>query len=229
MLKRKMLTGALVAVGLFTSLEYKSIAQSSQPTIQPNGTTPQAQPTIQPSPGATQQNQTQLSAADKQFITEAAQGGMAEVEMGRLAVKQASSETVRKYAQQMINDHTKANKQLMSLATKKGVTPPTTIGSEYETVRARLSKLSGKNFDQAYMKEAGITAHKLQADLYQRQAKQGQDPDLRAFAAKTLPIVQGHLQMARDMTGDTSAGSSTSPSATPSPSPSPTSSPSPQK
>lgn len=238
MLKRKMLTAAFIAVGLLTTLEYKSIAQSTQPTpgaspqTQPTtqsspSASPQAQPTTQSSPSANPQSQTQLSASDKQFITQAAQGGMAEVQMGQLALKQASSDAVRKYAQQMIDEHTKVNKELMSLATKKGVTPPTTIGPKYEAVRAKLSKLSGKNFDSAYMKEAGITAHSQQADLFQRQAGQGQDPDLKAFAAKTLPAVQMHLQMAREMTGDTSTGTTT-PSASPSPSPSPTSTSSPK-
>jgi len=241
MFKRKMLTATLVAVGLFVSLEYKSIAQSNQPTAQPspgttqqNGTTTQPSPgttqqngtTTQPSTGTTQQNGTRLSASDRQFITQAAQGGMAEVQLGQLALKRASSNQVKKYAQQMINDHTRANKQLMALATKRGVTPPTTIGSRYEAVRARLSKLSGRNFDQAYMNEAGIKAHAEQETLYRSQSQQGQDPQLKAFAAKTLPVVQGHLRMAQKITGTTSTGT-TSPSPTSSPSPSPTSSPSP--
>ncbi len=209
MIGRKMLTAALVAVGLFASLEYKSVAQSTQST-----------------PSTTGQNQTQLSAADKQFITAAAQGGMAEVQMAQLATKQASSEAVRKYAKQMIQDHTRANKELMAIATKKGVTPPKTIGPKYEAVRAKLAKLSGKEFDQAYMQEAGVKAHAEQEALFQRQSQQGQDPQLQAFATKTLPIVRHHLQMAQKMTGSTSP-TTTSPSSSPMTSPSPSPSPSP--
>ena len=228
MIKRKMLSAALVAIGLFASLEYKSVAQPTQPTTSPNpGATQPSPPATKPSP-STQQNKTGLSSADRQFINQAAQGGMAEVQLGKLAQKRASSNAVKKYAQQMINEHTKVNKELMAIAAKKGVTPPKTIGPKYEKVRAQLSKLSGKSFDQAYMKEAGITAHTEQAALFQRQAQQGQDPELKAFAAKTLPAVQRHLQEAQAMTGSTSPATTSSPSSTtPSPTTSPTPTPTP--
>ncbi len=230
MLKRKMLTATLLAVGTFISLDYTSLAQTNPPTTAPSpGATEPSPSTTAPSPGATELNpgttqpnpgstplspgttgpdQTSLSASDTQFINQAAQGGMAEVELGQLALKQASSKAVKKYAQQMINEHTKVNNELMALATQKGVTPPTTIGAKYEAVRAKLSKLSGKNFDQAYMKQAGIQAHTEQAALFQRQAQQGQDPQLKAFAAKTLPAVQKHLQEAQAMTGTKPSASS---------------------
>lgn len=216
MLKRKMLTATLIVVGSFVSLDYTSLAQTNPPTTVPSPSTTQPSPgatqpspgatelspgTTVPSPGTTELNQTSLSASDTQFINEAAQGGMAEVQLGQLALKQGSSKAVKKYAQQMIDEHTKVNNELMALATQKGVTPPTTIGAKYEAVKAKLSKLSGTKFDQAYMKEAGVKAHTEQAALFQRQAQQGQDPQLKAFAAKTLPAVQKHLQEAQAMTG----------------------------
>lgn len=219
MIKHKILTATLVAVGLFASLEYKSVAQPTQPAVPSPGTTqpvPPATPTI---PG-TGQNQTQLSSADRKFINEAASGGMAEVQLGQLALKRGSSDAVKQYAQHMIDEHTRVNKELMAIASQKGVTPPKAIAPKHEKVRAKLSKLSGKSFDQAYMKEAGIKAHTEQAALFQRQAEQGQDPDLKAFAAKTLPAVQEHLKEAQAMTGSTSPSmmnSSPSPSPTPSP------------
>lgn len=232
MIKQKILTAAVVAIGLFASLEYKTVAQPTQPTTSPNpGATQPSPPATKPHSG-THQNPSGLSSADRQFINQAAQGGMAEVQLGQLAQKRASSSAVKKYAQQMINEHTRVNKELMAIASKKGVTPPKTIGPKYEKVRAQLSKLSGKSFDQAYIKQAGITAHTEQAALFQRQAQQGQDPQLKAFAAKTLPAVQKHLQEAQAMTGSTSppttsSPSSTTPSPTASPSPSPTPTPSP--
>lgn len=202
-MKRNIVAAVLMTMGAFISLEAVSIAQPSPPATKP-------------SPGA-QLNQTSLSPVDKQFITEAAQGGMAEVQLAELALKRASSSEVKKYAQQMISDHTKANKELMAIASKKGVTPPKTIGPQFEAVRAKLSKLSGTSFDQAYINEAGVKAHTQQEALFRQQSQQGQDPQLKAFATKTLPIVQGHLQMAEKMTGNTP----TSPSASPSPSVSP--------
>lgn len=217
MIKHKILT-AVVAVGLFASLEYKSVAQPTQPAVPSPGTTQPVPPTT-PRPGI-QQNQTGLSPADRKFINEAASGGMAEIQLGQLALKQGSSDAVKQYAQHMIDEHTRVNKELMAIATQKGVTPPKAIAPKHEKVRAKLSKLSGKSFDQAYMKEAGIKAHTEQAALFQRQAEQGQDPDLKAFAAKTLPAVQQHLQEAQAMTGRSSPSMmNSSPSASPSPSP----------
>lgn len=215
MIKHKILT-ALVAVGLFASLEYKSVAQPTQPTVPSPGTTQPVPPATTPIPG-TQQNQTGLSAADRKFINEAAEGGMAEVQLGQLALKRGSSDAVKQYAQQMIDEHTTVNNELMAIATQKGVTPPKAISGKHEKVRAKLSKLSGTSFDQAYMKEAGIKAHTQQAALFQRQAEQGQDPDLKAFAAKTLPAVQQHLQEAQAMTGNFSPSMNSSPSPSPSP------------
>lgn len=210
MLKRKMLTAALVAVGLVASLEYRSVAQTTQPTTVPSPGATQPSPSPSPTPGASGLSQTSLSPADRTFINEAAQGGMAEVELGRLALKKSSSNTVKKYAQQMIDEHTKVNKELMAVAKQKGVTPPKAIAPKHEKLRAKLSKLSGKNFDQAYMKEAGVKSHAEQEALFQRQAQQGQDPQLKAFAAKTLPAVQKHLQEAQAFTGGT-ASPATSP------------------
>jgi len=88
----------------------------------------------------------------------------------------------------------------MRLATQKGITPPTTLG-KYQAAMERLMQLSGEAFDQAYMNEAGVNAHMESAAVYQRQAGLGQDPDLKAFAATILPRVQGHLEMASEMTG----------------------------
>lgn len=229
MIKHKILT-AVVAVGLFASLEYKSVAQPTQPTVPSPGTTQPIPPTT-PRPGTTQsvppttptipgtqQNQTGLSPADRKFINEAASGGMAEVQLGQLALKRGSSDAVKQYAQHMIDEHTRVNKELMAIASQKGVTPPKAIAPKYKKVRAKLSKLSGKSFDQAYMKEAGVKAHTEQAALFQHQAEQGQDPDLKAFAAKTLPAVQQHLQEAQAMAGSSSPSMMNS---SPSPSPSP--------
>lgn len=196
MIKRKMVTAALVAVGVLVSLEYTSIAQTNQPTTQP--TTPATEPTTP----ATEPNQNTISALDRQFIINAGQGGMAEVSLGQLATKRATSDEVKQFAQRMIRDHTRANKQLLQLATQKGVTPPTDMGPKYEAAMERLSQIPSASFDQAYMNEAGINSHLESVAVFQRQDQLGQDQDLKAFAAKTLPTIQEHLQMARKMTGN---------------------------
>lgn len=189
MSKRTMVTAGLMAVGVITSVNYAAIAQPSQ-SPQPN------QPATQPNRTAT------LSALDRQFILDAAQGGMAEVSLAQLATQRATSAALKQYAQRMITDHTRANQELSRLATQKGVTPPPDMGPKYTAVRARLSQLSGANFDRAYISEAGINGHLESEAVFLRQIQLGQDPNLKAFAAKTLPIVQMHLKMARELAGN---------------------------
>ena len=186
MIKRNIVTAALVAVGVFVSLEYTSVAQSNQNTTPPNRST-------------TQQNQNTIGALDRQFVIEAAQGGMAEVSLGQMAAQRATSDEVKQYGQQMVKEHTQANKELLALATQKGLTPPKDMGPKYQAVMERMSQLPSESFDQAYMSEAGINGHLESAIVYQRQVQLGQDQDLKAFAAKILPTVREHLEMAQSM------------------------------
>jgi len=147
------------------------------------------------------QSRSQLSDLDRQFVIDAAQGGMAEVRLSQLALERSTNPEVKQFAQQMIQEHTRVNEELMQLAIQKGITPPTDVGPKYEAAMMRLMQLSGASFDQAYMNEGGINAHLENTAVYQRQAGLGEDPDLKAFAARILPRVQGHLEMAGTMTG----------------------------
>lgn len=201
MFKRKMVTAALVVAGVFASLEYTSVAQQNQPTTQQN------QPT-------TPRNQAAIAPLDRQFIIDAAQGGMAEVSLGQMAIQRATSNAVKQYAQRMVREHTQANTELMRLATQKGVTPPTDMGPRYRAVMDRLSQLPRASFDQAYINEAGINAHLESEAVYRRQSALGQDRDLKAFAARILPRVVNHLQMARDLTGNTGTQNQSRPGST---------------
>lgn len=183
MFKKVTVTTALISAGLMGSLGFSAIAQ-----------------TRPMSPATVTQNQ-QISALDRQFVMDAAQGGMAEVRMAELALQRASSQEVKRFARDMIREHTRVNEQLMRLATRNGVTPPTTVGPKYEAAMNELMKLSGTSFDTAYMNEAGINGHLEATAVYQRQAAFGKDPELKAFATRILPSVQGHLEMAGQMTG----------------------------
>lgn len=137
----------------------------------------------------------QLTQLDRLYATEAAQAGMAEVEMAKLALQKSQDNKVKDYAQQMIKDHTPVNQELMQLAKQKGITPPTDIGAKYQAVIAQLSKLSGTNFDQAYITEAGINGHMENLILHSRLLQLGQDQDLKAFAIKNMPLIEAHLQL----------------------------------
>ncbi|MHC5828171.1 MAG: DUF4142 domain-containing protein, partial [Nostoc sp.] len=121
----------------------------------PPATTLPVQATESPSPtvSPTASRQNTLSSSDKQFIKEAAQGGLAEVQLGQLASKRAVSRVVKEFGQHMVQDHTPVNNKLKQLATQKGVTLPTTIGTQNQQVKQRLSQLSGAKFDREYMNQ----------------------------------------------------------------------------
>lgn len=198
-IKRNLVMTTLVAVGLIASLEYASIAQSPSPTPSPTTTsTPIPTPTTTstPTPSPTTPS---LSQFDREFMVEAAQGGMAEVEFGKIARQKASSNIVKEYARRMVVEHTQANNKLKALAQQKGVILPTTIGEKNQDLLQDLSELSGAKFDREYMKKAGVESHEEQAKLFERQVQRGQDPQVKGFAAQTLPLVQKHLQHAQEI------------------------------
>jgi putative membrane protein len=133
--------------------------------------------------------------ADSAFVTKAAMGGMAEVKLGQLATQKASNADVKSFAQQMVDDHGKANDELKQLASKKGVTLPTDIDAKHQATYDRLSKLSGAEFDRAYMQEM-VSDHRMDVNEFRRESKSGADSDVKGWAAKTLPTLEHHLQMA---------------------------------
>ena len=197
MLNLKILATTLVAIALSLGTGGSSTAQQNQKISEASSPTTQlAQATESPSP--TQPGQTTLSSSDSKFMTEAAQGGLAEVQLGQLTLERGSSDAVKQYGQRMVQDHTQANNQLQQLAAQKGVTLPNDIGKKNQKVMQQLSKLSGASFDRAYINDM-VKDHTKDVSLYQRQAQQGQDPDLKVFAQQTLPILQEHLQMARSV------------------------------
>jgi len=140
-----------------------------------------------------------MSSADRKFMMMAAMGGMAEIEMARLALQKSGSDSVKQYAQKMIDDHTAAGEQLRQLASMKGVTLPMQLDAKHMSMMAKMQRLSGMEFDMMYVKEAGVKAHESMEKLYMKESMSGKDMDAKAFAAKTLPAVRMHLQMAREM------------------------------
>ncbi len=140
-----------------------------------------------------------MSSDDQKFMMMAAAGGMTEVEMARLALQKSSSDSVKQYAQKMIDDHTAANNELMQVASMKGVMLPTQPDAKHMAMMMKMQKLSGMEFDMMYVKEAGVKGHETMEKLFMKESMSGKDMDAKAFAAKTLPTVRMHLQMARDM------------------------------
>jgi putative membrane protein len=147
--------------------------------------------------------------ADQSFVMKAAQGGMAEVQMGQLAKDHGSSQAVKDFGQHMIDDHSKANDELKNLVSQKNVTLPTDLDAKDKATYDRLSKLNGAAFDKAYMRDM-VNDHKKDVAEFQKEANSGKDPDVKAWASKTVPTLQNHRQMAETtrqqvMSGNTSA------------------------
>jgi putative membrane protein len=130
------------------------------------------------------------SSADS-FLKDAAQGGAAEVEMGKVAVANAQNPEVKKFGQMMVDDHTKAGNELKELAGKKNIAVPADIGS-HKSMLDKLKGLKGADFDKEYVSEM-VSDHETDVAEFEKQAANATDPDVKAFAAKTLPTLKKHL------------------------------------
>lgn len=129
------------------------------------------------------------------FWMNAAQSGMAEVELGRLAAQKATNAEVKKFAQMMVADHTKANDELKALAAKNNVKLPTELDSTHKSMLEKLQGLSGAEFNWAYV-EGQIDDHETAVDLMEDNTDNS-NADIKAFATKSLPIMRSHLEMVR--------------------------------
>ena len=139
---------------------------------------------------------TTTAPAARTFMREAASGGLMEVELGKVAAQRASSSDVKEFGQRMITDHTKANHELKDLAARKNVTLHERLDAKQEAEVTRLSKLSGHEFDQSYMK-AMTTDHEHDVAAFKKAASSSPDADVKAFASQTLPTLEDHLSNAR--------------------------------
>jgi putative membrane protein len=133
-----------------------------------------------------------LKSADTAFAMKAAQGGAAEVQTGKLAAEKASSPDVKAFGQQMVDDHTKANDDLKSVAEKKRMTLPTDMNAHQQGTYSKLQRLSGDAFDRAYVKDM-VKDHEDDVKEFQKEANNGKDEDIKGFASRTLPVLQAHL------------------------------------
>ena len=142
-----------------------------------------------------------MSSQDRDFLMDAAMGGLMEVELGRIAAQKGMSDSVKQFGQRMVDDHSKANEELTSLASSKGITLPTALDEKHQKDVTKLSALSGAEFDRAYSKLM-LSDHNKDVKEFEKQSTKGADAELKAFASKTLPTLQEHLQMARALEGN---------------------------
>lgn len=146
-----------------------------------------------------------LSHQDKSFLKDAAEGGNAEVAGSKVALAQPANADVKTFAQMMVDDHGKAGAELKGLADQKGVkvsdTPTITQKAEIKM----LSERKGSSFDQHYADSIGVKDHQDTIKLFQKEVDKGTDADVKAWAAKTLPTLQHHLEAAQALKAKTDA------------------------
>jgi putative membrane protein len=138
--------------------------------------------------------------SDEQFVQQVSAAGLAEVNLGRLAVDQASSAEVRKFGQRMIDDHTNANDELKKIADNERFTVAKEMDKKQRDLSDKLLKMKGEEFDKAFMKHM-VKDHKEAVKLFEDESKNAKDADLKEFATKTLPSLKEHLKLARKLAG----------------------------
>jgi putative membrane protein len=137
------------------------------------------------------------SSTDQTFMINTAKASMAEVELGKVAVQNASSDQVKKFGQKMIDDHSKANDELKALAGSKSVVLPSDVDAQDKATRDNLAAMKGEAFDREYMSMM-VAGHRTVVDSFRMESKSGDDADLKAWVNKTLPTIEEHLKMAQD-------------------------------
>lgn len=193
----KMLPAALLAIGFAAGAHAQQPSTAAQdPAAAPNATMQGANEPYAAGRSA-QGARSSLSHSDREFIENAAKGGMAEVELAKIAQQRASSPEVKQFARTMERDHGQANEKLRQIAQAKGVTMPAgpTWGENHEA--SRLQKLSGEKFDRAYMDHM-VKEHRKDVKDFRKQAQKAKDPEVRSFARETAPKLEQHLQMAQN-------------------------------
>ena len=133
---------------------------------------------------------------DHEFMIFAASGGLMEVELGKLASTNASSAKVKDFGTKMVTDHSKANQELMVLASQKNISIPSTPGTDHQKHIDDLREKKGAEFDKAYMSMM-VMDHEEDVKKFEEASTDGKDADVKAFAAKTLPVLKQHHAIAK--------------------------------
>jgi putative membrane protein len=135
---------------------------------------------------------------DKKFLQDAALGGLTEVALGKLAIEKGSSDAVKQFGQKMIDDHTKSNDELKQLATAGSVNVPDALDSKHQSRVDKLARLSGADFDKAYIKDQ-LKYHQQNVKEFQQEEQYGSVVEVKSLASKALPTMQQHLELAKDL------------------------------
>lgn len=181
----------------------KQAADGTAGTPPPAAAPTPAPATPTPAPGAAAPGAPAepVAAAERSFVASAASSGLAEVEASRYIAEKTGNADLKSFARQMEREHTSANDELMRIAGTKGLTVPTSVDGEERGLLDKLRNSSSDQSDRNFIQDFGVDAHKKAIQLYETQARDGRDPELRAFAERTLPRLREHLTMAEQLQG----------------------------
>jgi putative membrane protein len=138
-----------------------------------------------------------LSSMEKAFIKDAASSGDMEVELGKVAQQNASSQAVKDFGKKMETDHSQAGEELKAIAQKNNVQLPSEMERKHKLTVEKLSKLNGDEFDKKYMQDM-VKDHKMDVAKFKKASKKVKDPELKQFVDKTLPTLEQHLELAKE-------------------------------
>ncbi|AQQ38771.1 MULTISPECIES: DUF4142 domain-containing protein [Burkholderia] len=189
--RRPMAIVLTAAVSILTSaLSHAQAPPASSAQVAPG--------VIRPGPTADEAGLTQRPIGiDAEFVDKAGMIGKVERQAGQLALDRSSNADVKAFARRMVDDHARIADELRHIGAQKGVPVQTRMLVDPEVTALRAK--DGRAFDAAYVALAGPRAHEAAVRLYETEAKEGRDPQLRAFAARTLPTLNAHLSAARQL------------------------------
>ena len=165
----------------------------------PGMAAPAAPPPSRASSAAATGKPGKLSKMDKDFVKKASEANLAEVEIGKLAAANAANGELKKFGDHMVQDHSKAGDELRQIAQGKGLAVASEADRAHKRLASQLANLKGDKFDRVYVREGGVKAHKQAVALFTNEARKGKDPELKAFAEKTLPTIREHLSEAQQL------------------------------
>jgi len=169
-------------------------AQQQRTAGQQQGSAGQQRTAGQQRGGGQQGTAGQAAVNDSLFAAAAAAGGLTEVEISQIGVQRATDPELKQFSQRMIDEHTRMNQELMTLAAQKQVALPRTLDPRAQFCAQSLAGLSGEEFDRCYAK-AQLVAHLDSVETFEAEAQRGMDADMRALASKSLPHIKEHLNM----------------------------------
>jgi putative membrane protein len=186
----------VAAIAMLSLAAGSGLAMAQAPSTD-TGTsaTPGATETTPRASTSEHESSSHLTKAEKAFMHKAAEGGLAEVELGKLAQQNGGDEAVKSFGQRMVTDHSQANEKLMTLAQNMGVELPTTVSKKDQKALDKLKGKTGESFDKAYARMMRKD-HRTDIREFEHEAKHGKNEQLKEFAQTTLPTLKEHLSLA---------------------------------